>query len=316
LIRGRFFAVAIQVLVVAASGCGKGGGAAPGGSASARVQPAARPPAEVSGPVPVGVPIPVEKVAEVVNPKAEAPYAGKVGTVTGHVTYAGDPPPDGDMPIPAKCAEAAATYGKLFRVGQDHALADALVTVTNYDGYVPAPGTSVTVTSQGCALAQRTIAITFGQRLEIANLDRSEPIMPYLDGAPVRAMMVALPHGAPVKLYAQKPGHYLVRDELPKPFLTADVFVLKFATHAVTGLDGRFKIDRVPVGKVRVDAFLPALGKSVAKDLDVHEGDNDVDFELAYDKANDKLPPRPIDLAHPPRPSVSASASPSASPKH
>jgi hypothetical protein len=251
----------------------------------------------------------VDKVAAAVNPKNVAPYAGKVGTVVGHVTYTGDAPPDNDVRIPPKCAEAAATYGKLFRVGQDKGLADALVTVTNYDAFVPAPSTSVAITAQGCALSQRTVAATFGQRIEVTNKDPRDSFMPYLDGAPTRAIMVALPHGAAVRLYPQAPGHYLIRDELPKPFLTADVFALKFSTFDVTGLDGHFKIGRVPVGKVRVDAFLPALGKSVGKEIDVVEGENTVDFELSYDKANDRLPPRPADLAHPPRPHAAPSAS-------
>jgi hypothetical protein len=300
LIRRRLIALGIAALGTA--GCDNGGAPAAAGSASATVLPAARPLPEVTGPVPVGIPVPVDKVTTAVNPKGVAPYSGKVGTVSGHVTYAGDPPPDGETRIPPKCAEAAATYGKLFRVGQDKGLADVLVAATNYDAYVPAPGTAASVTAQGCALSQRTIAVTFGQRLEVSNKDASEAFMPYLDGAPSRAIMVALPHGSPVKLYAQEPGHYLIRDQLPKPFMTADVFVLKFATFDVSGLDGHFKIERVPVGKVRVDAFLPALGKTVGKEIDVVEGDNPVDFELSYDKANDKLPPRPVDLAHPNRP--------------
>jgi hypothetical protein len=50
----------------------------------------------------------------------------------------GDPPPGTGLSFPiGKCGEAAATYGRLFRVGQNKGLADALVTVVNYDGYVP-----------------------------------------------------------------------------------------------------------------------------------------------------------------------------------
>ncbi len=315
MIRRRLFALGIAAL--ATGGCGNGGGPPASGSAAAgSVVAAARPLPEVSGPVPVGIPVPVDKVAEAVNPKGAAPYSGKTGTITGRVTYAGDPPPDGEAHIPPKCAEASATYGKLFRVGQDQGLGDVLVAVTNYDAFVPAPGTAATVTGQGCAASQRTIALTFGQRLEFSDKDPSEAFMPYLDGAPSRAIMVALPHGSPVRLYPPSPGHYLIRDQLPKPFLVADVFVLKFATFDVTGLDGHFKVPRVPLGKVRVDAFLPALGKHLGKEIDVQEGDNAVDFELSYDKANDKLPPRPSDLAHPPqRHEASAPSTPPPAPR-
>jgi hypothetical protein len=312
----RRWIIAFGIALAAGSqACSSSGDASAtqGAAASASVKEAARPLPEVTGPVPVGIPVPVDKVTEAVNPQHAAPYAGKVGTVHGRVTYSGDPSPDGDNRVPLmKCPEAAATYGKLFRIGQDKGLADALVAVTGYDGYVPAPATSTPITAHGCALSQRTIAITFGQRIELSNNDPLDAYMPYVDGAAMRAVMVALPHGSPVKLYTYQPGHYLIRDQLPKPYLVADLFVLKYATHDVTGLDGRFKIEHVPVGKAKVDAFLPALGKSVGKEIEVKEGDNEIDLELSFDSANDKLPPRPRDPAHPdakqPSPKASASA--------
>ncbi|HVY45507.1 MAG TPA: hypothetical protein VHB21_06485 [Minicystis sp.] len=298
-------------LTIAALGCtGGGNGAAPAASGSAASSAAARaamPPPEVSSPAPVSIPVPADKVLKVIDPKGSPPYAGAAGTVTGRVTMKGDPAPDSELAFPPRCAAAAAVYGKLWRVGQDGELADALVTVTGYDAFVPAKAMVQTVTLRDCALSTRTIALTFGQHLEVANKDATESYMPFLDGAPYSAIMVAIPNGAPVKLYPEEPGHYLVRDELPKPFLKADVFVLKYATHDVTGLDGRFKIEGVPVGKVRVDAFLPALKKSVGKELEVHEGDNTLDFELTFDAKQDAIPGRASPSASP-----SAKGAPSA----
>ena len=63
------------------------------------------------------------------QPKA---YEGPTGTVKGNITITGDPAPTTPFKYPKPCSAAAGTYGKLFRVGQDGGLADALVTVTEY----------------------------------------------------------------------------------------------------------------------------------------------------------------------------------------
>jgi hypothetical protein len=206
------------------------------------------------------------------------------------VRIQGDPPPDVAVSLPNRpCrGEAAATHGKLFRVGQDGALADALVTVTGYDAYVPPKEPVVKLTIHGCSFPRRTLAAAYGQRIEIANLDKIDSYMPYLDGAPTKAILVAIPGGDSVKLYPHEPGHYLIRDQLPNEHLAADVFVLKFATHDVTGLDGKYEITGIPVGQVEVAAMLPATGKHKTQRIEIKEGENTLDLGLAFDAKTDK----------------------------
>ncbi len=285
----------LVVPCVAAMGCGNG--PAPAGSdakptTSSAAAPASGAPqasaAAPAGPIPNGIGRPATDIAKVVNPKNEAPYEGPRATVRGTVRIKGDAPPGASFKFPTgKCGEAAATYGKLFRVGLEGAAADVLVAVTGYTGFVPAREEAAKITIHGCAFSRRTMAVTFGQRLEVANLDKIESFMPYLDGAPKKAVLVAVPGGAPVKLYAFEPGHYMIRDELPNPFLTTDVFVLAYATHAITGLDGQYEITGVPVGEVRVSAFLPSIDKVVEQKLSVKEGDNTIDLTLEYDAKKD-----------------------------
>lgn len=276
-------------LLVGAAGCGGGGGegkgTAPSGSAAQAVASASAS-ASAKPVVPVAVPIPPEVVAKVVNPKGEAPYSGPTGTLKGRVRIKGDAPPDAELSFPVgKCGEAAATYGRLFRVGQDRVLADALVTVVGYTGFVPEKEEAEKVTVHGCAFSRRTLAATFGQRVEVANLDPIESYMPYLDGGTARAVMVAVPRGDAVRLYPPKPGHYMIRDQLPKPFLTADVFVLKYPTHDVTDMDGIYEIAGIPVGKVTVVAYLPALNDEVKQEIEIKPGENTADLELTFDLA-------------------------------
>lgn len=259
--------------------------AASSGSASASASASAAPVDVV-----VGIPYPAEKVGQAVNPRNVPAYKGPTGTLRGTVRIEGDAPPDVDVSFPARpCrGEAAATHGKLFRVGQGGALADALVAVTGYEGYVPPASEAVKMTISHCALSTRTVVMTYGQRLEVANLDRADSYMPYLDGAPVKAILVAMPHGDAVKLYPQEPGHYLLRDQLPNEYLTADVYALKFATHAVTGLDGKYEIQGIPVGRVEVNAMLPVTGKAKGERVEIKEGDNTLDLTLKYDAKTDR----------------------------
>lgn len=230
-------------------------------------------------------PVEPAKVAKIVNPLGEAPYSGPTGTLKGVVQIEGDEPPDTPgLKIPAKCNEASAAYGKLFRLGLGRTVADVLVTVTGYQGYVPARDSAVKTSIYGCALASRTLAVTYGQRIDVSNLDPVDPYMPYLDGAPSKATIVAVPKGDPVKLYPLEPGHYLIRDMLPNDFLRADVFTVAYATHDVTGLNGRYEIRGIPVGLVAVNAMLPAIDRTAASMIEIKPGDNSVNFMLRYDK--------------------------------
>ena len=278
--------VAVAALVVM-SACNKD---APSTSTS----PATSASAVEAGPPPpfaVGIPGPAANIAKVVNPNNEEPYKGPTATLRGTIRIKGDPPPSTNYTFPVgKCGEAAATYGKLFRVGLDGAAADVLVTVIGYKGFVPAREEAKKVTIHGCAFARRTVALTYGQRIEVSNLDQIESYMPYLDGAPRRVTEVAVPRGSAVKLYPIEGGaHYLIRDQLPNPFLTADVFVLKFATHDVTGLDGQYEIKDIPVGKVSVVAYLPAINDEAAQSLELKEGTNTLDLEITYPKKTDDV---------------------------
>jgi hypothetical protein len=241
--------------------------------------------------IPIGVPFPAGPIVQALNPKGLPPYTGPSGTLKGTVHVEGDAPPSvPGLKIPSKCGEASATYGTLFRYGLGKTLADVLVAVTGFEGkIVPAAGEAMKITIHGCALAKRTIVATYGQRIEISNLDVGKEYMPYLLGAPTESILVAVGNGAPVKLYPQQPGHYQVSDMLPNPFLTADVFVLAYSTHDVTGLDGQYEIKNIPVGQVKVNAFLPVLARKAAEEkmIEIKSGDNTLDFTIKFDLKTD-----------------------------
>lgn len=253
-------------------------------------------------PLASAIPIPAASVDDSVNPKKLPPYSGPTGAVEGVIHFSGEKPTEAPLQVPETCTGAAEMYGKSFREGPGRAAADALVAVTGYDGYVPAPGPNVRVEMEGCAYDRRTVAVTYGQRIEMLNDDGKSSYMPLLIGENAPAHMVAVPHGDPVKLYPSRVGHYLLGDEMNRPWMRADVYVLKYATFAVTGLDGRFKIEGIPVGKVKVSADVPWIVPAIDKTVDatVEAGKTTrVDFTLEVHKT-----PAAPSASAPPQPTV------------
>jgi hypothetical protein len=260
--------------LVSLTACAKkadGGGAA--ASASRGFKPAA--------PVASGLPGSPEKISRAVNPENRPAYTGPTGAVRGIVTASGDVALDAKehvAKIKGACPEAREMYAKIFREGMMRSLADVLVAVTGYDGYVPAKDAKQTVGARGCAFTTRTVALTFGQTIDVVSKDR-EAYVPSLLGSRMDVQMLALPGGAGSTLYPPEPGHYMLTDSM-KVFMAADVFVMKYSTHDVTGLDGRYEISGIPVGKARISALLPATGAVVEKDIEIKAG---APLELALD---------------------------------
>lgn len=265
-------------------------------SASASASPAAsnRPPAPVAS----GVRVPDVEIRNAVNPDNLPPYGGPTGKVHGIVTVSGDPSPTLDWwlaKIPAECSRARTVYGRLFREGMMRSLADVLVTATGYSGYVKPAADAVRVEASGCAWDKRTVALTFGQRIDVVSKD-DQSYVPELIGGIMPAEMYAIPRGDAVPLYPTRPGRFLLSDGI-HPTMFADVFVLKFPTVAVTGLDGRYEIDGIPAGRVTITALLPATLVTSAKTVPIEAGkDLELNLEIAFDAAkNPSMLPKALE---------------------
>lgn len=258
--------------------------AAPALSAPPSARPGASSEAASAEALAKGVPVPAAEIERAINPAKLAPYRGPAGTIEGTITVRGGPAPAVKaLRVPAKCPMARDVYGTAFREGMKHALADVLVTVTGYDAFVPAKSDVAEVRAQGCTWGTRTLAVTFGQGIQVSSGD-AEPYMPELVGAHAPATMVLVPHGDPVHLYPTAPGRYVLRD-LMHEFSLADVFVLKFATHAVTRLDGKYSISGVPAGEVTVSALLPVTLAVVEQKVRVVADQTiSVNVEIPFDK--------------------------------
>lgn len=289
---------------LAAAGCPSGPPASTAPSASAA---SAAPSASAA------FPVPPEVVAKELNPTGAAAYSGKGGVVRGVVRAIGPASPPSDPRHLARigddCAPAREHYAKLFREGAQRELADVLVAVTGYQAFVPATEPAAKVVARDCAFEKRTVAAVFGQRLDVGARG-ARPYMPSLVGARAGVMMVALPNGDPVGLYPDRVGRLLLTDHA-LPFMRADVFVLRYSTTAVTGLDGRFEIRGVPPGSLRLSALLPVTMQSVERTIEVIEGavvDQDLELHAAAPAAGASSAPSTSSAPPPPGGSAPAVA--------
>lgn len=281
LIRASLLGLALFGLVACTKKSDTPAGAGSGTPAKAAAAPSVFKPA---APVASGLPGMPGLVSKIVNPENQPAYSGPTGSVRGVVTATGDAAPVATAHlarIKGNCPEARDVYGHVFREGMMRSLADVLVAVTGYSGYVPATEPKQTVSARGCAFSTRTIALTFGQTIDVVSKDR-EGYVPNLLGSHMQAQLLALPGGAPSTLYPPEPGHYVLTDDI-KVFMLADVFVLKYATHDVTSLDGRYEIKGIPVGKARISALLPSTNAVVEKDIEIKAGEAlEVPLELPF----------------------------------
>lgn len=233
-----------------------------------------------------GIPAAPDEIAAIVNPSKLPVYDGPMGAVVGKVTVKGDPAPlrVGPQPPEARCGkEGVALNERMFRVGPGGELADAVIGVTEYGAYIPSRSESVEVTIKNCTLSHRTVVATYGQRIDVKNLDVRESYLPHLDGARSPALMVAMPQGGAVHLYPPSPGPFVLMDDLKHPWMAAQVLVFKYATFDVSALDGSYKVEGLPAGKMKISLRHPQIPQTIEKELVIEASKTtEVNFELTY----------------------------------
>ena len=259
--------------------------AEPSAAASAPV-----PPPEAGAPSSDTSPIPKEVIDAVLNPNHLPAYNGPTGSVEGTVYVTGPAAPDVRVDT-GQCPAAMDLYGKLFREGTPASpngprpVADAVLIVVGYTGYyLPEPKPSKLVKiSPNCAYPSRSITLTFGQRLEVANQSKI-PFAPTIEGDPSPAVMMTAPSeaGDPIRLYPRRPGHSVMGDFL-QPFVHEDLYILRQPLHTTSGTDGHYRLDGLPVGKLAVRVQHAGVGSEAQAPVDVVAGVvQKVDLTLEY----------------------------------
>jgi hypothetical protein len=236
-----------------------------------------------------GTPLPTELIESTLNPQKLPPYKGMTGSIEGTITVIGDPAPAAAY-VPhdfARCPAAEKFYGKTFREGPplpdgSRPLADALIVVTGFTSFVAETKPNKPITIENCALSTRTIDLTFGQQIEIKNRD---PAVYALEVSknPMAALMVAPPGGDPVHVYPKEPGYSTLIERMQAKYMQADVYALLHPLHTVSSTDGHYRLDGIPVGKLKVNVRLSAINRDVIKDVEILAGVvQKVDIQLEH----------------------------------
>lgn len=276
-------ALTSSALLAGCEDCSKSGG---GGGAAGDAQlveiDAASPsrveagsPARPDGGTLNATPVPTASVAAMVNPDRLPPYSGPTGSIEGTITVTGDPAPATPADF-SRCPDAEKTWGHAFREGPAgpggaRPLADAIVVVTGYKGfYLPETQEAKELRIEGCATTTRTLTLTFGERIEVKNLSK-DFWTPMLEPGPNIVLMMATPGGDPAKIYPKKPGHYLLLDR-DRKYAVVDVYAFLHPLHTASALTGYYRIDGVPVGKLKVSSTHPHIDANAEADVTVAAG--------------------------------------------
>ncbi len=280
------FAISVGALGLLAA-CRSGAQATPEPTATGTASAASAASAPSS---PASFPVPRASVEAVLNPEQLPAYTGPTGSVEGTITVTGPAAPDVPVDV-KKCPAALDTYGKLFREGTPDApggprwLADAVVVAVGYSGfYVPDRNDAVHVRiTPSCAYPSRTIAVTYGQRLEVSNQSKVL-FAPFIQQSTAAAVMMAPPleNGDPVKIYPEKAGYFTLADRMV-PYVHEDLYVFRHPLHAVSDTTGHYRIDGLPLGKLQIGAHHPAFDADATGPVEVVPGVvQRVDLTLTY----------------------------------
>lgn len=249
-------------------------------------------------------PVPTASVAAMVNPDKLPEYTGPTGSIEGTVTVTGDPAPATPADF-SRCPDAEKTWGHAFREGPPgpngaRPLGDAIVVVTGYKGfYLPETQEAKEIRIEGCATTTRTLTLTYGERIEVKNLSK-DFWTPMLEPGSNMVLMMATPGGDPAKIYPKKPGHYLLSDR-DRKYAVVDVYAFLHPLHTASSVTGFYRIDGVPVGKLKVSSTHAHIDSNAEADVTVAAGVvHKVDLVLKNVNKEAGAPPPPDAAAAPP----------------
>ncbi len=283
--------IAAVLCTIAAFSCSKDQANPPPNLTDAPTTLAADAAPSAAASVPLNVtPVPTASVAEMINPTHAPAYAGPTGVVEGTIYVSGPAAPPLMGKTFTKCPGGSRMYSKTFREGASlpdgrRPLADAVVAITGYSGFIAEKKEAKQVNIVDCAYSARTVTLTLGQRLDIQNKSNGLMFTPVFENQTSPAMMMAPPHGDAVHLYPAQMGRYRVIDKGGYDYMELDVYVLGQPLHAATDDAGHFRIEGVPVGKLSLGARHPFIVGDKKQDIDVQSSTvTKIEITIAHDK--------------------------------
>jgi hypothetical protein len=223
---------------------------------------------------------------------SEAP-AGPTGTISGVVKLAGTPP---EMPLLQRGSDSFCAQKEMRAetvvVGAGGALANTLVRVA--PGAVPGwvPDTAVVVDQQDCMYRPRVQGAVRGQRLQVKNSDGTmhnvnARRLPWGERRDTETLFNrGQPKGSPPLEGKIRDGDIMKLKCDSHGWMQGYVVVGDNPYHATSAADGRFTIEKAPVGTYELQAWHEMYGIKTAT-VTVEEGKT-ATADFAYDAEKDR----------------------------
>jgi plastocyanin len=204
------------------------------------------------------------------------------GTITGAVRLNGPAPKPESFRIGKdENVCGSSKISEEIAVGKDNALRNIVVWIEGITrGKKANASTILTVDQKACSYTPRVQAAVVNSRVRLVNSDSVlHNVHGYREKA--SAFNVAMPFaGMKMEQKLDRPGVLELRCDAGHVWMRAWVHVFEHPYFAVTGDDGKFRIDAVPPGKYRVAFWHERLGK-IEKEVEVRaKGEVRVEAEL------------------------------------
>jgi plastocyanin len=214
-----------------------------------------------------------DKKAEPRAKKVSTTAAGSTGSIEGKVTFDGAPPA---MPELARFTETGKPRDPACASKEtaEHLLVDGGgvkdVVVRLAVGAAPKPAqppAPAVIDQKNCRYTPHVLGIVAGQQIAYRNSDETMHNVHTYAGKDTD-FNIAQPQGAAATAMAVStpPGDapYVVRCDV-HPWMSAYVLVTDHPHFTVTGKDGAFRLENVPLGSYTLEAWHPHLGKKTAE---------------------------------------------------
>ncbi len=217
--------------------------------------------------------------------------AALAGSVTGTITYDDRVPPPGKGPFrpidmaadpacAAKHSEPVPGGSLVLGNGSGSGLGNVFVQVKGTPAKEhPTPSEAVVIDQNGCMYTPRVVGVMVGQTLQFKN---SDGILHNVHGLPKenREFNVGMPPTLKTsdRTFNKPEPLFRVKCDV-HPWMSSYVAVMTHPYFAISGRDGKFKIDNVPDGTYEVEAWHEKLGTQDGE-LTVSGGSGSVDFSF------------------------------------